>query len=289
MSQPALTYSHGRHLVESKKFVQKVRDAISNNNVEQLQLVAQFTSAPGLCAYFQPSQLYDPDDVGIIRAHIIGTPTAYQTFKFLVKSAEMNYQITLSHDTAAFMRVYECEARGDVPETNTLTTPLAYLNQGWTDLGYAANATDYRSTVFSSPLFCTWYKVKSTKVIEFQPGETKRFNLIDKSPTLVNCERWQPAGSNSTLVSKQRKSKFLVFQVWGQNVDDSATGAIVTLDHTKFNVVMTKRYEFRWSQDYDTNIFTDGSALSTATGAYSFINPDTDQVIVNTTPVAGDA
>jgi hypothetical protein len=272
---PGTFYNHGQKMQLSKSFQKKCRAAVSNNNVQQFKTTCLFTSGFGVANYYVPVQLYDPVDVSTVLSHIT---SATPTTKFEITDAKVDYQLTNQHDSTCYIRVYECEARGDVPLSATLSSVILYLYQGFTDVGDGSDATDASGTAFASGLFTTWYKINSVKVVDMQPGAVKRFSIHDASTQLINFERWYP-GNTNTILSRQKATKFLMFQVWGQTVNDATSSTLVSTDITKIDGIITKRYQFRWSQDVNTSTYSSGSFGNVTTA--SFIDAATDAVTVN--------
>lgn len=269
---PQLNWNHGRAAKLSKKFVKNVRQAAAAIDVQQLRGTSQMSAAIGNCEYHIPAMLYDPTDISVINGHC----GSYVDGKFLIRNAVHTLQMTNQRNSCANLRIYECEARSDVPYNATGAYQVYdYLYQGWVGAGLAGNATDIGANAFSSPLFTTWFKVNDVKVVLLNPGECKRFTLEDKSSTLINMQRWKPFGLQRTLCH-QKKTKFLIYQVWGQTVEDSVQTTQISTDVVKLDCVWSTKYEYQYIVDTNPTIFTSGS-LGTISNFPEFINENTSQ------------
>lgn len=261
---PNRNYIHGRPNKISKKFQMKCREAVSNVNTQVLASSTAVTTAIGLCGYYVSPMLIDPIDCQTMNLHIAG---GGQTRRYVIKDSNLSCQISNCSNNSSYLRVYECVARQDTPVNSGLgyLSPKDYLTVGWTDAGLTSMATNIAGTAFSSPAFVTHFKISKVSTIQFRPGEVRRIVLADKSSFLCNAERYE-AGGSLTLMSFAKRTRFFVFQQWGDVINDSSVKTNVNIDATKFDYVFTKRYQFQWNNDYDNTLFT-SSTLPTITTA----------------------
>jgi len=270
---PDLHYNHGKATRYSDKFSRKVREAAAAIDTQTIKGTMQMTSNIGQCNYAVPHLLYDPDHMVTLNSHLSGYPDG----KFLVRNAISTIQLANARNSCANIRIYECQARTDVPyQSGAYVTPYNYLITGWTDAGLASTLNDIAGNAFSSSAFCTWFKVLDVKVITLNPGECKRLTLEDKQSTSINMERWHPGGSKLSI-AHARKTKFFLFQYWGQTVNDSVTEALVSTDAVKIDCLHTVKYTFQYVLDQNKTNYTSGALDAVAIP--EFVNENTSAII----------
>lgn len=286
-SQPytGLAFVHGRAPKTSTKFINKVRLAVEAKNVYLTNSTYRMPTTVGTCDYIQGPQINDPTTLNAINANMAGGGV---NEKFQVISATSVAQVTNMSNASSFVRVYECMCRQDTPANITGSsiggTPWVYLyDEGMTDLPSAgsASANDLSSTLFMSTEFTTRCSILKVKTVEFRPGETRRFTLVDKKPWVLNMARIVD-GTGLLLCGLAKRTRFLIFQVWGDTAD-STTGTVTTtsVTATSLSVVQNNRYEYSWTQDYSNNIYR-GTALPTTLTTATDINDLTGATQVTT-------
>ena len=264
-AQPVEVFKHGKKPYVNKKFIQAVRQAITSTDTLQRVASTASLSNIGHCKYVQSPVLLGVDAIHQIALHL---PTTNDTNRFTVKDSLLDVSLTNQSVGVACMRVYECEFRHDVPYTGSYLTPEAILNRGWIDAGYSGNSTDITSTVFTSPAFTTWFKVITVRKYELNAGETKHLILKDSSPFTLTKERYAVGGTAFSIQGFRRRSKFFIFQQWGQVVNDLTDTSIVSTDATKIDFVYTQRYNYTWCDDITNNVYKEGSLGNVITARF---------------------
>lgn len=256
-----LSYKHGKSMKLSQGFINKVKTAASNFNCLILKAVNNITQTKGLGTYTGTPLLYGASDIYNLWV-AIGSANVSQ--RFVIDGVSQTNLITNNDNSVLNCRVYECEARYDIPNPNSSAaqTPIAQLVAGFTESGYTNAMTDTGSTAFQSSDFVCHWKVNSVKLLKFQPGEQKTFTLADKSPQSIYIPRWfqgVPGSSTGILNGLRKRSRFLLYQFWGSPALDSASLTHIGLTGLNVSVHSTVRYDYRWSQDYD-NTSVQGTA-----------------------------
>lgn len=282
-----VTYAYGRKVPTSSKFIKKVREAISNTETWTNNYSDQSTASIGGCRYYTSYPLYTSADLFAMSAKL---PTTVATSKYIVENAVMTTQICNMSAGAVNLRVYEYKARRDIPSTTStsggngaIISPSVLITQGFSDDGTVSAATDISSSLFNSSTFVAWCKILNTKLVQLGPGETKIFTLMDKSPHLINMEIFNPGAISTQLwCMAPYFARGLVFQHWGQPVDDSSTTTLTSTDRTKLSIIHTVRYNYKWSQDYSTSYTISASSGLGAVSSLQYIQEDTGAVVTDT-------
>ncbi|AXH78325.1 MAG: hypothetical protein [Circular genetic element sp.] len=270
---PSINYNHGKALYISPKFIRAVKQAGAAVDVQHFKGVDQFTSLVGECNYSVPHVLYDPTHIQTMN----NNAGNFKDGKFLVRRALSMIQLVNARNSCATIRVYECEARSDVPyKSGTYVSPYNYLTLGWDNASLSSMLNNISGNAFSSSAFTTWFKVLDVKVISLNPGECKIFTLEDKSSTLINMERWFP-NAEQLSIAHGRKTKFLMFQYWGQTVNDSTNTVLVSTDAVKIDCIHTLKYEYQYIQDTNATVYSTGTFNTVSTP--EFINENTSAVV----------
>nr|WAE42999.1 MAG: capsid protein [Cressdnaviricota sp.] len=265
--QKSLVFSHGRKLKVNQKFQRKVRQAIQQINTYQYSATACSIGSIGQCLYSN-GDLNKVTDLAAILALVTGNNN---TTKYQLLDSQMDINITNQSSGQAFLRIYEVVPRHDVP--SALGSTVAIMNTGFTDNGYTANNTNLNSTLFQSTSFCNWFKILKVRTLEFAPGQCKKISLINRRSKVINAEHLFSTGYLTGL------HKGLMFQQWGQAVNDSVNKTNVSTDGTKFDMVYTLRYHYSWMTP-TTNAISNTTALSTVNTA-EYIQPLTGAVITD--------
>lgn len=241
-----ISYSSGKAKGVSEAFIAKVKMAASLPNVITFRGVYKANCVSGQCSYICFPMLYYTTDILAINA-AIGAATANCT-RFTCDDATQEVQVANVTDVQVFARVYQCEAREDIPLQPNYA-PYGELTDGFTDAGVGAGAgqTDLTLTAFQSPGFVEDFKITSVKRFKFNPGETKVFTLHDKSPNNINMARWQNSGQQS-IYCQRKRSRFLMLQFWGQVAGDTANLTHVGTAPCSLDCVGTTRYTYRFTQ-----------------------------------------
>ena len=268
-AQPITTFKHGKQQKINKKFINKVRQAVSSADTYQTKNSIAIFGQYGECAYSISPVLYGTDDMSNI-ANLLGASNA--TKRFQIRDGNLHTSITNQSSGVCCMRVYECQFRYDVPYSPPYSDPLLIANRGWVDAGYPNNKIDLSSTVFSSPAFCSRFKVLNVRQIELNAGETKHIVVSNRSPTIIDMERYATGGTSYSIIGT-KTARFLMFQQWGQVVNDATTTTNVSTDRTKVDFLFGRRYTYTWTSDY-TNTLTSTSSVPTITTA-QYINETT--------------
>nr|WAE42534.1 MAG: capsid protein [Cressdnaviricota sp.] len=250
----SVAIKHGRAIKLKPSFIKKVRAAATNPNYYNLKSVALYACASSQCAYFGSPSLYSYLEVNAMGANINNTAHSEYTVKYFVQSASLECMLVNATNAQAYVRVYECTPRNDIPASQRL--PLQLLSDGFssTQAGSADGPTDIDQTAFASPAFCCSYRISNVRVLKFNPGEQKTVTLKDLSPQLINMARWISDG-NQLLYGIRRKSRFLLFQIWGQVATDSANLNHVGTTIDTVRVVYTMKYEYKFIADVTTTQF----------------------------------
>ena len=263
-AQPIEVFKHGRKPRLSRKFVQAVRSAISSTDTYQKVSTQAVFSNIGECTYSQSPMLLGVDDVYNMSLKLPGTVN--NTSRFTIKDSTLDVSLVNQSNGVVCLQVYECQCRHDVPFSASYASPLPILADGWSDAGYAGNVTDITSNVFSSPAFTTWFKVIKVHKYELNGGETKHIMIKDSSPFTINKERIAISGVGYNVMGFRKRSKFLIFQQWGQAVNDQADGTHISTDRTKIDFIYKQVYDFTWVDDFTNTVYKSGSldAVTTA-------------------------
>lgn len=256
---PPITFTHGRPRRISPKFAKKVIAAITKEDSEVFESTVQLTSSIGGAAYWCPQLLNDPVDWNIL----IGNALTASTARIQINNSSMTYQFKNMQNSNAFMHIYECVARNDVPYiAGTFTTPLNYLNQGFTDNSFTNAKTTIKFQPFQSPSFCTRFRVVHQRKIDFGPGGTEMVTLNVGYPITVNQERIYAAGTGAggqkLLEAVRGHTRFFLFKIWGDVVDDATTPSLVSVDAVKISAVVQKQYNYKYVQDAVSTIYYSG-------------------------------
>lgn len=252
---PLISYQHGRPMRIDPYFRKKVMDAMTAINSRTYITPVQTSSVYDSTAFTMSANLYDPAQMRDVGNQIANVNVS----SFVVRDTNMDIQIVNQSTGSAFLRCYECVFREDTPYTATYNSPLANLIQGLTDAG-TTNVYSLPVTVFQSPAFVQHYKVEHVRVLQFRPGESRVINVSDNNPFNVRIDRFYE--NNTLLLDGIRgRTRFIIFQQWGQLGDDAATTNIVATIPTKFNFITTTRINWGYSVD-SLNTNTQTSSLS---------------------------
>lgn len=276
-AQPAITFRHGRSSNLNKKFVQKVRSALTSKNSQNFISTQCKTSGIGDCTYSQSPVILGPDHVSVIAGNM---GSSNYTKKFTIQNVLMNCSLTNQSSGVMCLRVYECMYRTDCPYSATYPSPLSLLGVGFTDAGLTTNITNIAGTAYQSPAFCSWIKIINVRQVELNAGETKHISIRNNNSKFVNLEKYAVGGAGYSIQGFGRYSKFLLFQQWGQTVNDSVSTTVVSTDRTKLDFVFTVKYEYTWLDDYTNNVYTSGSLGAVNTAQY--VNETTGSVVTDT-------
>lgn len=276
-AQPALYFKHGKKPYINKKFISKVRSALTSTDSHQFLSTMCKTSGIGDCTYSISPVILEPDHVSAIQANI-GASNA--TKKFTIRNANLSTSLTNQSSGVVCLRVYECMFRTDCPYSSGNPDPLSMLLNGFTNAALATNSTNIAGTAFQSPAFTSWIKIIAVRQVELNAGETKHITIRNNASKLVNLEKYSIAGSAYSLMGFGKYSKFLLFQQWGQTVNDSTSTTVVSTDRTKLDFVFTVKYDYTWMDDYTNTIYTTGSLGAVNTAQY--INELTGGTVTDT-------
>nr|WAE42991.1 MAG: capsid protein [Cressdnaviricota sp.] len=259
--RPGVTFSHGRRSKLSPKFIKKCREAVSNVDTYLFKQSIAQTSAIGQCTYSFTAPLFSTLDVEGMNTHTSG---GVPTTKFLVKDATQQVMLANMTSVAAYIRIYECKPRQVIPLTAGIGSLPALLAAGFTDSGDTPAIQDIAGTAFQSSSFTAWVKVLKVRNLVLQPGENMTVYLKVNNPTLVNMETMFPGSATNVIVPRQ--ARFFLFQQWGGIVNDSVLTNNVSTGSTKVDFAITSRYNYQWSSDYDSNVYTSGTFATVTTG-----------------------
>lgn len=249
----SMVFKHGRRIKVSAKFVKKAREAVASENYFNLKSVGAYLCNSSQCQYWGSPTLYSYLEVHQMAVNINASAAVDYTMKYLVKSATLTCQVVNSTNAQAYLRVYECTPRNDIPATGVL--PMTLLSNGFLDSqGTSDGLTDIDQTAFGSSAFCQGYRMSHVRLVKFNPGEQKVFTITDLSPQLINMARWNNQGTQM-IYGIRNKSRFFLFQCWGQVATDSANTAHVGTTIETFRVLYTMKYAYQFISDYTTNVF----------------------------------
>nr|WAE42522.1 MAG: capsid protein [Cressdnaviricota sp.] len=253
----SVTFGHGKHRGVKPNFVRKVRQAASEPNYYDFTGTDKFTATSGVCCYWTSPMLYQQSDVQAMAAKIPnvgGTGTPYSQYKYTIDNASLQCQLVNASNSQAVLKVYECQCRFDLPTNASFPFAYSYLVQGFTDagLGTAVGLTAINGSPFQSPAFCEHFKITKVRVLKFNPGEQKIVRLNDKSPLNINMNRYYGA-TTQLIEGVARRSKFLLFQLYGQVGTDSANVSHIGTMPVVCNTIYTQRYTYFWTADPQTS------------------------------------
>lgn len=276
IGEPAMVYATGRARKIRPAFREKVIKAISSSNTQFVKLSGASITTANQCNYIVPTIMGDPVHYSTMSKNINGySSNVNSTLRFEQQNATLSH--TLSNPTTGvlFCRVYECEPRGDVPYMTTIYTSIqSIIVNSDSDVGYAALDNDPTGTLFQNSLFVSLFKINRVRMLQMQPGEQKQVKLIDRRSHPINMERLNPSGATSgvqTYIGFRLLTKFFVYQFWGSQADAAASDTTgIEIAPTKLDWRSDIKYDYKWAQDYSTNVYSTGAYGTTTTP--TFIN-----------------
>lgn len=245
------------------------------------------TAAISLCSWATIQLSSVIDNAGCHNALInsyLMTPTAATAIaaksitNAYVNSAHMESRIMNATNAVAYLRIYHCRARHDIPVSVTSNTSVLGLVQN----GFASSTTPtYYSfpvpnitydnpecTLYQNHEFCTLYDIKSVKRIELNAGESFILESNNGGYKLDLAYR-----ANNTDYLDNTSSDLLVIQLWGQ----LGAGHGLTKDSTHVNTCEAKidwiekrMYNLSIAPGYSGPMNSLQSSMGTAPAAMDF-------------------
>lgn len=246
-----VSYRFGHRTKVSRSFVAKARKAVAARNFYNCESFTPSSCGLSQCSYSLPPPTYQITDVIAIAAKVdsVAIGAVDPTTKFNIDGVSANYRLNNPNNVAMNVRVYECTPRFDIPYQygGTATNIAHIIQQGFTDVGDTAAASDITSTLFQNNAFTARFKIENCKMHKLVAGENKTFNVAQPASHVMNMAHWieGPVPTVQSLIYLAHGlSKFLIFQYWGEQVHSESNGYVVSTGSILCNVITQMKYEY---------------------------------------------
>lgn len=267
-----MAINHGKKLGKlSRKMNDMIQQVINPLNQEVIQSTGTvYRGERGYSSWatFELNSVEDIDDIITKMANVQSSIQVKRAGKLHIKDSHLEVNLTNGQNTTSLIRVYEYIARNDVPRAMDLGGALGTqnVNTEWiVNNGFVyfqpssaiiPTASSYGVTLFNNPLFCSYYKILSTRELELAPGKTLMLDLSHSVPKTLNTMLW----SQVDTAADSHYTRGFVIQFRSSNVVvNPGPEGVVSSGAVDIRYALVKKYF--WNQTYDgssvTNL-TDG-------------------------------
>lgn len=231
-----------RGVKSSKRFQNRVVAAVQN---AQPINTLQSSSSTRITTAQSAQNAFSIDALSGITADLIfdELSATERNLKVRVQSDVITAQLVNQSNIAAYVEMYYCTCRRDVPPVE-INAPTLF-STGMTDMNASAAATTYGVSPFQSPRFCSYFKINKVKRARILPG-LSRVVKISSNNQWIN-RAWVSNTASERPIYFKGKSRVCLIIVRSQGANDSTTLTDVGTPAAALDVIFHEKIFYKYS------------------------------------------